>query len=500
MRAELIEQARDAFLWTTWRIQMTMPSMLGTGEAFSLRITAFAPDGLPSAAFDREIIFEHSPGVEGLPKSVRFDRSGQGHLTIDNLRAVGPDYATVIARPEGCPGVIFSNPAWVPDDPPYRIYWGDLHFHTTYSNCCQWSCKDPEFGYAYARDAAHLDFAAAADHLRGIASQAGRWTRLQELVRLYDLPGTFVPFLAFESSHRTGMGGDNNVYFLDWNSPYFWVDRDDMRGSSPAVPLRQLWDFLDSTGRDYFTVPHHTGRAGKFRTFTRADAYDRHREPLFEIYSAWGSSERRCNRFPLHGGNTDEPAYFSDALRAGCRYGVIASSDDHCTLPGGEGHNWSTALAHKPLSGYRHHGLAAVYAESLSRSSLWQAMTARRCYGTTFVRTLLDVTIGDIGMGQEASISRGDSLNRRRRVRVRVAPYAAAPVQVVLMRNGEQLENRTVQPGQADYHIVFEDDAELGRIAVRDAPFHPEPFVVYYVRVEDRYNQTQWSSPIWLDV
>lgn len=504
METRPIEAAREALLWTNWRLQLTIPSVLAAGEEFRLRITAFGPDAMPSGDFGREIFFEESPGVEGLAASVRLTPSGGGHIEIHGLRAVGPEHAFVVARPKGCPGPVFSNPAWVLDDPPYRVYWGDIHVHTTYSNCFPWACKDPEFCYAYAREAAHLDFAAAADHLRGIAAEEHRWGRLRELVRLYDSPGSlarrqagFVPFLAFESSHKTGFGGDINAYFLGHDAPHFWLDREDMRGVAPEVPLRELWDFLDSTGKDYLTIPHHTGRAGKYRSFADP-VYDRGREPLFEIFSAWGSSECRWNRFPLHAGNTDEPAYFRDALLAGCRYGVIASSDDHCTLPGGEAKNWGEPAGPKCLAGYVQRGLAAVRAPKLSREALWKALVSRNCYGTTFARTLLDFSIGDIGMGQEAPVGKRDPLRKRREVRVRALKSRPGPLSVVLIRNDQEIARERWNPARPE--IVFTDETDLEGVAVRNARFHPEPFVVYYVRLQDRTDQTQWSSPIWLDL
>jgi hypothetical protein len=496
MNPRIIDEARDALLWTTWRLQLTIPSILATGEEFALRMTAIGPDGLPSGEFPREIAFEASPGIEGLPESVRFLPADGGHITLEGLRAVGPGDAVVVAQPEGCPSQVHSNPAWVIDEPPYRIFWGDLHQHTTYSNCSGWACKDPEFCYEYARETTHLDFAAAADHLRGIHSEDGRWDRLQELVRLYDDPGSFVPILGFESSHKTGWGGDNNAYYLDREAPYFWMDRDDLRGTSPEVTLRQLWDFLDDTGKPYFTAPHHTGRAGKYRSFGDS-VYDPEREFVFEIFSMWGSSESRWNRFPLYAGNSDEPCYFQDALRAGCRYGVIASSDDHRTIPGGEG-KARQALGFNNLATYVHHGLAAVRAQELTRESLFQALQSRSCYATTQARVLLDVTIGDLAMGEEASVGKSDSLRGRREVRVEVLTTEPRGTQVVLVRNGEEIRREPLDTDAPE--MVFEDETGLDEIAIRDAQFHPEPFVGYYVRVENQFNQTQWSSPIWLDL
>ncbi len=494
MDPRLLAQARNALFLTNWRLHMVLPSVLATGETCSLRITAYGPDDLPSGDFDREITFTDSPQIEGLPERVRIPPEGQ--LTLEGLRATAPGTAWVAATVEGAPAPVLSNPAWVFDEPPYRIYWGDLHVHTTYSNCSPWACKDPAFCYALARDVAHLDFAAAADHLRGIASDPTRWPRLQELVRSEEQAGAFVPFLAFESSHKTGFGGDINAYFRDPDAPYFWLDREDMKGAGPAVTLQQLWDFLDGTGEPYFTVPHHTGRAGKYRDFSDP-VYDGEREPLFEIYSGWGSSEARWTRYPLRGGNSDRPCYLQDALRQGCRYGVIASSDSHTTMVGGET-GWRLPLGHKHLAWHHHHGLTAVRAPELDRERLWEGFTSRQCFATTYVRSLVDMHVGDVPMGGAAPIGRDDPLRAKREICVHYAGTEPGGRTVTLVRNGEELARAAWTPEQPT--IVFEDAEALDAIALREAPFHPEPFAVYYVRVEHGQGQAQWSSPVWLDL
>ncbi len=495
MRAELIAQAAESTFWTEYHLHATIPSVLAAGESFALRIDAFGPDKLPCDRYDRRLALEGTPGVEGLPATAAFAR-GSSEIVVEGLTATGVSPIWVTIRPEGCPGAIRSNPAWVFATPPWRIYWGDLHVHTTYSNCSPWACKDPEFCYEYARGPGHLDFAAAADHLRGIVSEPSRWPRLRQLASAYDAPGRFVPILGFESSHKTGFGGDINAYFLGTDAPYFWLDREDMRGTGPAVTLRQLWDFLDATGKAYFTAPHHTGRAGKYRSFGEP-VYDAAREPVFEIYSCWGSSETRHSRFPLSGGNSEQPCYFQDALRAGCRYGVIASSDDHQTLPG-----WESLRNHPGgltrLAGYNHHGLAAVRARELTREALWQALTSRQCYATTFSRTLLDVRIGDAAMGEGMTVSVSDALRRRRDVRLNVASTDHGRLRATLNCNGADVATAVCDPAQPE--MVMADDRPLEAVVLRDAPFHPAPFAVYYVRLEAPDGQTQWSSPIWLDL
>jgi len=383
--------------------------------------------------------------------------------------------------------------------PAYRIWWGDLHVHTRYSNCSPWRCLDPEWCYLYAREITFLDVAAAADHLRGIAAEPDRWQHLQQAVRRFNEPGRFVTFLAFESSHAHGYGGDNNVYYLDDDAPHFWIDRPDMTAISPKIHLRELWSFLDATGRPYFTVPHHTGRSGKFRTWD-TDVYEPEKEPLFEIYSSWGSSEMRWSRISISGGNNDGASYFVDALKAGARFGVIASSDDHATLPG-EVHQHRTAPFSLPaLVSAPHQGLAAIRSPALTRQDLFAAMRRRDTYATTLAMSLVDLRIGDASMGQE--ICADDSLRRKRRVQVRFTLHSGAAATVTLVRNGNDLAQQSFRSASLATGVtesVFEDSEPLDRVVIRDARFAAHPFTVYYVRIEDDRGFHQWTSPIWID-
>ena len=433
---EWLEEGRDVARPMGTCIHLTIPSVLAQGEEFALRITVFGADGLPDDTFEGTLMFEGSRGVEGLPANVAFGPGNDGMYRIERLIAAGPEFAQVAARIEDRP--VCSNPAWVFDDPPYRVYWGDLHVHTVLSRCHPWSCKSPEFCYLFAREAAHLDFAAAADHLRGIAWDKTHWPRLRKCAADFNDDGRFVTLLAFESSHKTGMGGDNNAYYLEDDAPYFWMDREDMKGNGPAVPLEDMWRFCRESGKTFFTAPHHTGRARKYRAFDN-DVYDPSVEPIFEIYSAWGSSERRWNEYPLSNGNTDEAAYFVDALKQGCRYGVIASSDDHTTMPGGESRNWGVGFGRTGANGYHHMGLAAVRTGDLTRGSVFRALRGRSTYATTFGRALVDFSLGGATMGQEVTLGKSDPLRSKGDFRIRLSPDgpgAGSTFTIVLLANG----------------------------------------------------------------
>ena len=504
MNSDLLKDARRLARIIGQRVTLCIPSTLAVGETFDLRVSVTGADAMPVERDTPTLRFEGSTGVQGLPPSFRLD-PGQSAGCIAGLKATGPDVAVVRARVDepGIPeslSLLSSNPAWVWDDPPYRLFWGDVHIHTRFSNCHGWRCLDPEWCYQYARDISFLDFAAPADHLRGLAADASRWPRLQELARLYNEPGRFVTFLAFESSHAQGQGGDNNAYFLDDDAPYFWLDREDMRGTNPKVHLRELWRQMDATGKPYFTIPHHTGRAGKYRTWNE-DYHDPVREPLFEIYSSWGSSEMRWSRFPISGGNNDDVSYFTDALKAGARFGVMASSDDHATLPGSAHHFRVDPFRVPGANGHAFKGLTAVRCPALTRRALFDAMRIRSAYATTHARSLVDMRLGDASMGE--AIPADPALKARREIRVRLTAHDVSSARVCLMRNGEPLATKSVRGDAVSNGIAeaaFEDAQPLDAIAVRDARYHPNPFAVYYARVEDANGNHQWTSPIWIDL
>ncbi len=497
MRQELIDQNKMAFLLTNYRLQLTIPSVLAEGETFSLKITLFGPDGLPSPDFSHSFSLLNSKGIRNLPDSFSLTPGDKGQLCIDSLEATGPDSAYVSAGLDGFPFSVFSNPAWVFKDPPFRIFWGDIHVHTTFSNCSSWACKTPEFCYEYARDVTHLDFAGAADHVRGIIAEPNRWGHLKELARKYDEPNRFVPFLGFESSHSSGFGGDNNVLFKGFDGDVFRPDRPDVLTAHPEIHLKDLWDFLDRMSKCYMTIPHHTGRGDKYRSFADP-VYSPEREPLFEIYSWQGSSEARDSEFPYDFTCGEGPFYFRDTIKAGCRYGVIASSDDHRTMPGGE-HKQGFPLGNKRLIKYIHHGAMAIRAKDLTRESLWDSMNKRDCYATTFPRMLLDFAIDVVSMGQEIKVAKTDILRRLRKVTVRAAnTETQAHLTVELIRNGEVIGRKKIPRDAGE--VCFEDNDSLEKVAVKDSLFHPQPFVSYYVKASTPDRQTVWSSPIWLDL
>ncbi len=486
---ELFPEFRDRFEASSHFLHLAIPSVVRPGEPFELRAVMMDAAGMPEEDFRGRVPLQPSDPELKTPDYIEFGPEDRGRVTVDGLRVEKPGAYYVTAEPPDCPGSPpTSNAARAKQDGP-RLFWGDIHFHTVVGNCHPDRCKSPEFGYWYAREVALLDFGSATDHLRGIHRIEGNWPELREAARNWNRPGEFVSFLAFESSHATGYGGDNNIYYNADEADYFWLDRDDMKGAQPKVGLRELWDWLDERGVPYISIPHHTARAAKYRDFEN-EWHNPERERVLEVFSWWGSSEGRHDGLYLKGGRSEKRSYWRDALELGYRYGAIGSSDTHNTMPGTPA-TVIPANYHSPQVRLNCQGLAAIYADQLRRDDLFEGLMRRRCYGTTWWRPAIEFSVSGVDMGEEAEA--GPTLKRRRHLELSVA--AAGRGGVSLYRNNRQIASEGMQPGLTK--MEFTDDEPLEKVAVRGAPNSDRPFAFYYARLHAN-GQVAWSSPVWL--
>lgn len=471
-------------------VRIVAPAVVTPGERFSLRLSAVGADQMP---LDRSLTLRLGDrrGWDGLPEAVEVGTDG---VTIEGVSLEAPGaywLSASFAEEEGA--AVFSNPVSVREGPAERIYFGDLHVHTTDGMCQNYIAKEPRFAFDYIHHVSFLDFAALTDHVDGLTP--AKWQGQRDLVRRYDAAGRFVPFLAFEASHASGYGGDNNGYFRGYEGDYFWMDHPEMSSTNPSIPISDLWRFLDQGGRPAMTVPHHTARAGKRRSWDEG-WYNPEREWLYEIYSCWGSSEERSSRYPLFDGNSDEPAYFRDALNRGCRFGAIASGDDHTTMPGSESQQGYPGNPRLRIG--RHKGLAAVYAERLNRDALWEGFRRRRTYATTFDRSLVEFGVDGLESGRETPVT----AESRRRRRVSLTFLAGTPSYgqaiVSIVRNGSVCYTSERLDATKPIEVSFVDEQPFEALSIRGAKFAAAPFLYYYARIDYPAGGTAWSSPVWL--
>ena len=480
----------EKILWLGRCVHIVVPSILEPDEKFSVRISVVGPDQMP---IDKALVLRipTQRGWRNLPTVVKVSTEPV-YLKEVSLAEEGCYHVEARFDFLGDSESVYSNPVWCQLNSPTRLFWGDIHIHSIDGLCTPYATKEPRFGMEYARRVTFLDFVAITDHIRGL--NASKWEKQRGLVREFNKPGEFVPILGFESSHRSGQGGDNNAYYRGFDPEYFWLDREDMKGANPDVPLEELWSFLEQQNIDFMTIPHHTGRRDKYRDWNKG-RYSPNNEPLFEIYSMWGSSECYDSRYPLRGLNSEQPAYFVDALRLGCRYGVIASGDDHTTMPGSE---TSSALPGWPGETYSHKGIAGIFASQLNRDHLWQAMKERQTLASTYSRVPLFFEACDNPAGSVIKLSPAASERKMRQISVKLLSNGGA-CRLSLLRNGKVIHvwdsMLPSEPHMAEFEFV--DKEAFESLAIHNAPFLPQPFIVYYVRVDFCGGGTVWSSPIW---
>jgi hypothetical protein len=347
-----------------------------------------------------------------------------------------------------------------PDPPRERIWWGDPHWQTFFSD----GIRCPEELYAFARDEAFLDFGAVSDHMEAITDR--QWDYFQAVTNDYDEPGRFATLQGQEWTHHLADGGapgHRNIYFRGAGGPA-------LRATDPDCDtLGKLWRKLDLVGPGQaIAIPHHSANAVMGVDWGQGwnPAYER----AVEIYSIWGSSEKPAsagNLRPIRAvGGEIAGRHVVDALQRGYRFGFVAGGDIHDGRPGDDRHTAQEHVAGYAASLYPQ-GVTAVLAPQLSRESVFDAMAARRTYATTGQRTYMEV------------VDRGDHFS------VRVA--GKNPLrEVVLVRGGEDVERREPQ-----------DDPRVVTTEFALANLAPEEFC--YVRVVGASGEMAWSSPVWGD-
>ena len=347
-----------------------------------------------------------------------------------------------------------------------RLYWGDLHaqsehhvMHSQNMNFRQrgWSkgisCGTVDECYAYAREVALLDFVALTD--QG-ACLTDAWEFCQAKVREYYEPRRFVTFKGYEAGAPNGHR--NVIYASDTIDPP--LDAKRFGGFAPRV----LYDYYRERG-DAILIPHHV------KTWTDWSFHDPQLEPLMEIYSCWGQSESPDVTLWNKGMTPGAGAW--NAFARGYRMGLIASSDNHVGMPGRSFPG--DRQAHTPFKG----GLCAIWAEELTRESLFQALKERRCYGTTGARIIVRLSANGQPMG---STIVSDGAKMRAVVAVvgtdelcAVEIVAAGrPIQALPLHRGEnRLAAEVVIPvGRGDH---------------------------FYLRVTQVDGERAWTSPIFVD-
>jgi hypothetical protein len=265
-------------------------------------------------------------------------------------------------------------------------FYGDLHNHC-----------DIGYGHGSIKDAfqnarTQLDFACItahahwpdiqtsdvpadtiAYHLKGFNRTREEWDTLRASVEKYNDPNRFITFLGFE--WHSLQYGDHHVCFNGSEGEIIYAeDLDQLRGELRA---------FGKMGVQGIMIPHHIGyKSG--RRGIKWNAFDEEFSPVVEIMSMHGASEADQAPYPyLHRmGPRDGRNTLQYGLSMGNIVGVVGSTDHHSAYPGSYGH-----------------GRVGLWAQSLTRDSIWDAILSRRTYALTGDRIQLAFTLNNQFMG-----------------------------------------------------------------------------------------------------
>jgi len=351
-------------------LHVVAPSDAATAKPFEILVRAI--DSFGNIA--REYSANVTVSIDGQQQKVAV-KNGVG-LTQALLQNDGVFYLEATGEQSGLRCT--SNPILCTSRPlGKKLFWGDMHGQT--KQTVGTGTLDSYF--TFGRDCAKLDFCAWQGNDFQVTDET--WSKVNEAVKKYHEPKKYVTFLGYEWSGTTPAGGDYNIYYLNDDQPihrsYHWQIGMQNADGTDRNPITKLWqEFL---GRDdVMAIPHVGGRYGNL------DMCSENLVHLLEIHSHHGTFEW----------------FFEDALKKGLKLGIIAASDDHTCRPGLSypTRQISRSLASFDVIG----GYTGVYAQELTRQSLWDAFALRHTYGTTGERIVLKVNCGDAMMGDEISL------------------------------------------------------------------------------------------------
>lgn len=349
-----------------------------------------------------------------------------------------------------------SNPVRVFSETPKRkLYFGDLHGHTGISDGLG---RSVDSYFAYGRDVADVDFVALTDH--------GHfdWPGNIRAVQSFHDEGEYVTLLAQEA----GSGPNHmNLYFRRDNTEHMSQWQNEFRNFQSWI----LNQYNSDGQQEVMTGPHHFAyeRGQQADDLYPFGLWDDKVARFVEVYSSHGTSEFLGNPRPLPVPSEDESKYMQAGLAKGLKFAVIGASDNHDSKPGRS--QW----------GHYAGGLSGIWADELSRESLWQSVWNRDVFATSADRIYLDFSLKSASneshrMGRIVS-------NKGELVLNAYIIGKTDKLDVVIIRDNQEIYNTRTSNGLIE--LNFTDNPEVG-----------EHF--YYLRVSQDNGERAWSTPIWV--
>jgi hypothetical protein len=446
-------------------INVVAPSTGEVGRPAWVHVWVGDAYGNPVERYRGTVLLEADSGVSGLPAQYQFRAEDRGAHRFENVIFRKPGALRVRVREKSGKLAGESNPVLAEDtSAKEKLYWGDIHTHTMYSD----GRGSPEETYDFGKRVSAIDFCAVTDH--AFITTDRMWREIKETGNRYYQPGRFVTFLAYEWSGMTDVGGDHNVYTTDTDFPlirsYSYYNYENLRmyhgPRKQANHVEDLFRLLADRYRDenVMAIPHYGGRHGN------PEWHNPKLQRQIEIFSDHRRSEDWATTF----------------LEKGYRVGVMASTDNHAGNAGygvrrnavTRGEEGEVFSRYSPAE--RGTSLVAAYATELTREGIFQALYHRHTYATTGSRIILDFRLDGRQMGSEVRVSKPP--------RITALVEGTARVRAIrVVKNGKVI------------HAVAPDSRAARLEYVDTSGDYAKKF--YYIDVVQTDGEKAISSPVW---
>ena len=331
-----------------------------------------------------------------------------------------------------------------------NMYIGDLHVHDFLSEAHQYTDKV----YLWALEDRNFDFLSVSIQTHAWIDN-DKWSIVKYMNERFLDEGRFVTLLANEWQHTAY--GDKVIHYLGGDHPFICSD-DQRYNSAPKV-----YETLRKS--DALVISHHSAYpSGSWCSSTNFAAVETDVERLTELWSMHGSSEGfDLEDRPLN--TMDKSNTVMEALRNGVRFGFVGGSDTHSGRPGGS--------AHEPMRYWG--GSVAVWARSLTRRDIFEALKARRTCALTGARIILKMTVNDAFIGSEIPAAE--------QVDIKVDVWGQGIIRKVQIIKGAYLYREFIVE-KDEFHISISDQTEGNTF--------------YHCRVIQNDGHLAVCSPIWV--
>lgn len=352
----------------------------------------------------------------------------------------------------------------------WQLYFGDLHNHLLIDDGHMGSVDQL---FMFHRDRFDSDFGATTSHGDSNKLMISELALNDRLTDAMLSPGQFVSIPGFEWTQGDFVvprAGHRSVIFPATGGRLYRPTE----GYSDSI--REFEDLMSKTPGLIWA--HHVSRASAGGTDW--SCVNPKVEPVVEMCSSWGRFEYYQNPGHIRVPELKNSSV-QDAWRMGWHLGLVGGSD---------GHN---------LYGDRIQGLTGVYAASLTRAAIFDAIRHRRCYATTGEHIVVEFQVNGHMMGSEIAANDGPLIEGNV---TGTAPLIS--VEIVKFEGGSS-------PFRTVYRAPV--NGERSQIWWKDPAFRGDS--LYYLRVAQqvspelaaRYanakddpfpSEMAWSSPVWV--